>query len=147
MCWLGSNRNCSGTGGAKSGSKVPAADLLKAWMDPSFLGTLQLNMNSNLPSNSSINNVSESDISSFIRVELFLSFYKVSTDLYFNKDHSSEFPSAAFGMSHKKYAQMLVALGGTKARHRFQEQCWHLVAVNDSQFPCRVRHGTSSEDL
>ena len=94
--------------------KVSAGDFLKAWMDPSFLGILQLYMNSNMPSNSSISHVSESDISSFIRVELFLSFYKVSADLYFNKEHSSEFPSAALGMSHKKYALMLVALGGTK---------------------------------
>jgi hypothetical protein len=94
--------------------KVHASDFLKAWMDPSFLGILQQYMNSNMPSNSSITHVSESDISSFIRVELFLSFYKVSADLYFNKEHSSEFPSAAFGISQKKYASMLIALGGTK---------------------------------
>lgn len=94
--------------------KVHAGDFLKAWMDPSFLGILQLYMNSNMPPNSSFNHVSESDISSFVRVELFLSFYKVSADLYFNKEHSSEFPSAAFGISQKKYALMLNALGGTK---------------------------------
>jgi hypothetical protein len=92
--------------------KVHAGNFLKEWMDPSFLGILQLYMNSNMLPHSSINHVSECDISSFIQVDLFLSFYKVSADLYFNKEHSSKFPSAAFGMSQKKYALMLIALGG-----------------------------------
>jgi hypothetical protein len=126
--------------------KVHASDFLKAWMDPSFLGILQHYMNSNMPPNSSVTHVSESNVSSFIRVKLFLSFYKVSADLYFNKDHSSEFPSAAFGMSERKYATMLIALGGPKgAASKSSGGIW--LPPMTHNFPRRSRHGTSLEDL
>jgi hypothetical protein len=52
-------------------------DCLKTFMDPNFLGYMKAFVNSNMSNSNDI--VSSSDIIAFIRVELMISFYKVST--------------------------------------------------------------------
>ena len=54
-------------------------DCLRAFMDPMFLGYMKAYINSHI--NNRNDNVSSSDIIAFIRIELMLSFYKVSTVL------------------------------------------------------------------
>jgi hypothetical protein len=59
-------------------SKVSPADFLKAFMDPQLLGYMKAFINSN---GNSSNPVSTTEIMSFVRVELMLSFYKVCSDI------------------------------------------------------------------
>ena len=54
-------------------------DCLKAFMDPTFLGYMKAYINSHI--NNRNDDVSSSDIIAFVRIELMLSFYKVSTAL------------------------------------------------------------------
>jgi hypothetical protein len=54
-------------------------DYLKAFMDPMFLGYMKAYINTHITNRNDI--VSSSDIIAFIRIELMISFYKVSTAL------------------------------------------------------------------
>ena len=60
-------------------SKISPGDCLKAFMDPTFLGYMKAYINSHI--NNRNDDVSNSDIMAFIRVELMISFYKVRTVL------------------------------------------------------------------
>ncbi|KAI2505553.1 hypothetical protein MHU86_8889 [Fragilaria crotonensis] len=96
-------------------SKVSPGDFLKAFMDPQLLGYLKTFINANMTSDP----VSSSDIIAFIRVELMLSFYKVSPLMYFNPANVANFPSSTCGMSHARYRCILQALnskGNTPAQ-------------------------------
>lgn len=56
---------------------ISPGDCLRAFMDPTFLGYMKAYINSHI--NNRNDDVSSSDIIAFIRIELMLSFYKVST--------------------------------------------------------------------
>jgi hypothetical protein len=63
-----------GTARNRDMSKVSPGNFLKAFMDPHLLGYMKTFINTNMSSDP----VSSSDIIAFIRVELMLSFYKVT---------------------------------------------------------------------
>ena len=64
---------------ARDMSKVSLADFLKAFMDPQLLGYMKAFINSN--GSTSSTPVPTTEIMSFVRVELMLSFYKVCSDI------------------------------------------------------------------
>lgn len=86
--------------------KIKPSLLLNCWMDSMILALMKNHINNNLGGDP----VSNSDITAFIRVELMLSFYKVSPQLYFDIDFRHQFPTAGIGMSFKRYTTILNAL-------------------------------------
>ncbi|KAI2505089.1 hypothetical protein MHU86_9365 [Fragilaria crotonensis] len=93
--------------------QISPGECLKAFMDPHFLGYMKAYINTNMSSDDA---VSSSDVIAFIRVELMLSFYKVSPSMFFDPGNISNFPSSASGMSQSRYAQILRGLNAASSR-------------------------------
>ncbi|KAI2503222.1 hypothetical protein MHU86_11245 [Fragilaria crotonensis] len=100
---------------------ISPGDCLKAFMDPNFLGYMKAYINANMKNSNDL--VSSSDIIAFIRVELMISFYKVSPSMYFDPANASNFPSSTGGMSLYRYSQILKALDTTNRAPRTQVVC------------------------
>ena len=106
-------------------SKVSPLNFLKAWIDPTLLGFLKSFLNKNLTAP-----VSDSEILAFIRVELMLSFYKVSPSMYFDPEERCHFPSAGQGMDNKRYSEILKAMG-TSSNYKSTNLRWNPPKAHD----------------
>jgi hypothetical protein len=94
---------------AKKPNTITPSQFLEAWMDANLLGHMKSFINQNLMGDP----VSSSDIIAFVRVELMLSFYSVSPNLYFDPVERSNFPSAGQGMNLKRYKEILAGLSSS----------------------------------
>ena len=88
---------------------ITPSQFLQAWMDGNLLAHMKTFINQNLTGDP----VSSSDIIAFVRVELMLSFYRVSPNLYFDPAERGNFPSAGQGLSLKRYKEILCGLSSS----------------------------------
>ena len=99
---------------------IAPARFLEAWMDANLLGHVKQFINKNLSGDA----VSNSEILAFIRIELMLSFYRVSPSLYFDVDERANFPSAGQGMDLLRYRQILKALSRSGTSRQVSYSTW-----------------------
>jgi hypothetical protein len=99
---------------------VAPAQFLQAWMDPNLLAHVKQFINKNVSGDP----VSASEILAFIRVELMLSFYRVSPSLYFDIDERANFPSAGQGMDFIRYRHVLKALSRSGTSRQESTSSW-----------------------
>ena len=108
---------------------VSPAQFLQAWMDPNLLGHVKQFINKNITGDP----VSASEILAFIRVELMLSFYRVSPMLYFDIDERANVSSAGQGIDSIRYRYILKALSRPGTSRQESTSTWNPPMQHDRE--------------
>jgi hypothetical protein len=109
-------------------SQALPTDFLGAWLDSNLLSFLKSFVNKNLDVNE---HASSSDLHAFLRVELMLSFYGVSSTLFFDLEERAHFPAAGQGMSHARYMTILAALSRSGNHRMKSDSMWIAPKAHD----------------
>ncbi|ETN21040.1 hypothetical protein PPTG_01373 [Phytophthora nicotianae INRA-310] len=102
-------------------SDVTTQDIMKAWLDPSFLAVAQRHVNSSLAQSAF---VSRSDLLKFLQVELWLAFYSVSPSNFYERSNKQYYPPVKSVMPSKRYFAILRAFGKPNAEDDVSSTHW-----------------------
>jgi hypothetical protein len=87
--------------------------ILTRFLNREFMGLIQLQINQHITGDP----YSTNEMMAFVKVQLYLSFYKCSPTAFFDQDNQQMFPAAATGMSSRQYIAGLKALGKSSSNY------------------------------
>jgi hypothetical protein len=104
--------------GAYQGQRKPPRNvqpmkILKQFLNPEFMGLIQTQIINHITGDP----FSADEMMAFVRVQLYLCFYRCSPTAFFDRENQLMYPAASTGMSGRRYSAGLKALGKSSSSY------------------------------
>jgi hypothetical protein len=100
-------------GSRKNPANVEPMTILQQFLNPEFMGLILSQINKHITGD----RYSADEMMAFVRVQMYLCFYRCSPTAFFDPENQQMFPGACTGMSGRRYSAGLKALGKSSSSY------------------------------